>query len=59
MQIDLNKDEVTKILKDKFGEATFRCFYTESDILWEARNRKKITEMIEPPQKESHILYFD
>lgn len=59
MKIDLNREEVTKILTEKFGEAQFRVFYTESDRLWEDKNHKKISEMVEPPIKESHVLYFD
>lgn len=59
MKIDLNKQEVTKILKEKFGEAQFRVFYTESDKIWEERNKKKISELVEPPTKESYVLYFE
>ena len=59
MNIDLNRIEVTNILKEKFGDATFRVLYTESDRLWEDRNNRKITDMVEPPNKESYVLYFD
>lgn len=59
MKIDLTKKEVRKILKEKFGEAEFRVFFTESDKQWEARNDKKIAELEEPPDKESYVLFFD
>lgn len=59
VRIDLSKWEMRKILKEKYGEADFRVFYTESDKLWEARNNKKMADLLEAPQKESYILYFD
>ncbi len=59
MRIILNNKEVTKILRDTYGDATFQVMYTESDKLWEERNNKKISELVEPPQKESYVLYFD
>jgi len=59
MNIDLNREEVKKILTDKFGEASFRVFYTESDKLWETRNNKKIQELQQAPEKDSYVLYFD
>lgn len=59
MNIDLNREEVYRILKERFGEGTFRIFYTESDKLWELRNNIKISELKHPPSKESYTLYFD
>ena len=58
MKIDLNKYEIYKILKEKYGEAEFRVFYEESDKLWEDRNGQKISELEKPPEKEHYILYF-
>lgn len=59
VRIDLTKWEVRQILLDKYGKADFRVFYTESDKLWEARNNKKLEDLLEAPQKESYILWFD
>lgn len=59
MKIDLNRQEVARILREKFGHAEFRVFYTESDQSWEARNDRKISEMAEPPSKDVHVLVFD
>lgn len=59
VRIDLTKSEVRKILIARYGEADFRVFYTESDKLWEARNNKKLTDLLEAPQKESYVLWFD
>ena len=59
MNIDLTREEINKILKEKFGDASFRVFYTESDKNWEARNRKKISELKECPEKEMYVLCFD
>lgn len=59
MKLDLTKQEVRKILKERFGDMDFRVFYTESDKLWEARNGKKMDELLEYPTKQSHVLYFD
>lgn len=59
VRIDLTKKEVRKLLKERYGEANFRVFYTESDKLWEARNNKRLTDLYEAPQKESYILHFD
>ena len=58
MRIDLTEKEVSKILKEKFGKANFRVFYTQSDKHWEAENDKKISELKIPPEKESYLLYF-
>lgn len=59
MQINLNTKEVYRILKEKFGEASFHVFYEESDKHWEGRNRKKISELKTAPKKETYYLYFD
>lgn len=59
MKIDLTKNEVRRILIEKFGEGEFRVFYTESDKLLEARLGKKLKEFEKPPQKESYVLHFD
>lgn len=59
MRIDLNRNEVSKILKEKYGEAYFRVFYTESDKVWEERNNEKVSELEKPPKKESYCLHFD
>ena len=59
MNIDLTRKEVAKILKEKFGEASFRVFYTQSDKHWEAENNKKISELKTSPDKKSYVLYFD
>ena len=59
MNIDLTREEIAKILKEKFGEASFRVFYTQSDKCWEVENNQKISELKTPPEKESHVLYFD
>ena len=58
MDIDLNNEEVKKILKEKFGEANFRVFYIESDKEWEARNNEKILRLEKAPEKLSYVLYF-
>ena len=58
MNIDLSEKEVAEILREKFGNANFRVFYTESNELWEERNNKKISELKTPPEKESYVLYF-
>lgn len=58
MRIDLNSEEIKKILTEKFGDAEFRCFYTESDKSWEAREDKKISDLEKPPQKQSYIISF-
>lgn len=59
MNITLTKQEIRKILEDKFGKGTFRLFYTESDKLWEARMGRVIANMSEVPNKESFVVYFD
>ena len=59
MRIDLDKNEIKKILEEKFGKADFRIFYTESDKCWEERNDKKIKDLERPPEKESYLLYID
>lgn len=58
MNIDLTQLEMTKILTDKYGEASFRVFYTESDEEWEVRNHKRIRDLAEPPSKEYYVLHF-
>lgn len=58
MQIDLNNKELANILREKYGEATFRVFYIEDDKEWEARNNKKISELKEGPEKRNYVLYF-
>ena len=42
MNIDLTREEIAKILKEKFGEASFRVFYTQSDKCWEGENNQEI-----------------
>ncbi len=59
MDIDFSKEDIRKILIEKFGKANFKVFYIESDREWEARNNKKISELKEPPEKQSYILYFN
>lgn len=59
MKLDLTKQEIRTILQQKFGNAEFRIFYTESDKQWEARNNKKIEELKIPPEKISVVLYLD
>ena len=59
MNLRLTKEELTQVLRDKFGGMTFEVFYTESDKHWEARNNRKISEMVEAPTKESCVLYFN
>lgn len=46
MNIDLNRQELKIILAEKFGNANFRLFYTESDKAWEERTGKKISEQV-------------
>ena len=59
MEITLNRQEINKILKEKYGDGFFKCFYVESDKTWEQRNKKKTKDLKEPPKKEAYLLYFD
>lgn len=59
MRIDLNTKEVYKILADKFGDATFRVYYEESNELWEHRTGKKIAESEKAPDKICYVLGFN
>lgn len=60
MKIDLDRKDITKILKEKYGEDTiFRCFYVESDSCWEARHNIKLGKTMAAPKKEEYVLYFD
>jgi hypothetical protein len=59
MRIQLTKSDLRKILVDRFGDEDFSLFYTESDKRWEARNDKKISELLQPPDKESYVLEID
>lgn len=59
MNLRLSKEELTQVLRDKFGEMTFEVLSTESDKQWEARNNKKIEDLAEPPSKEVRLLFFN
>jgi hypothetical protein len=58
MQINLDREEVRKILCEKFGEASFLVCYTETDAEWEGKNRMKISELEVPPKKDYQYLHF-
>ena len=61
MRINLKREEVTQILRERFAdeEAIFSVDYIESDNAWEATNNRKIQDMVEPPIKQSFLLFFD
>lgn len=58
MHIDLKREEITSILKQKFGDATFRVFYEENDKEYESRTREKISELTAAPKKIEYVVHF-
>ncbi len=59
MNIDLNGDELYEILKNKYGEACFRLFFSENKKGFELRTGKKIGELKEAPHFNNVVIGLD
>lgn len=44
MYIKLSKEDLKKILTDRFGEATFEVSYFESNDLWQKRTGRRLSD---------------
>ena len=58
MKIDLTDREVYQILKDKFGEASFRLFFFENEAGREKRTGKKLHEDGVAPTNKNTSVYL-
>lgn len=60
-KIDLNNDDLRKILVEKYGEAEFRIVYTEPQQLWADRNKidlSAVKSLEGLPKRFSCIVYI-